>query len=92
MIEACPISDSVAELFAFKMKNLPGDALFGVKICSVFGIRIDQKTIDFLEGYDGDNSVDINVGLNAAVEIGLMEAYGGSNVYKFAHDIIAQVR
>ena len=91
MIEACPISDSVAELFAFKMMNLPADALFGLIICSMFGIRIEQRTVDFIKGYNGDKSVDVNVGLKAAVELGLMEKYGDSNVYKFAHDIVAQV-
>ena len=93
MLEACPISNSVAELFAFKMKSLPADALVGLKICSIFGIRIEQRIIDLLEGYDGDHSVDINVGLKAGVQLGLMETTSDdSNVYKFAHDIVAQVR
>ena len=91
MIESCPISSSVAELCAHKMKNLPINALLGLKICSLFGIRIEQRIVDLIEGYDGEHSVDINDGLKVAVEFGLMETRVGSNVYIFAHDIIAQV-
>lgn len=92
VIEGCPISDSVAQLFTFKLETLDKNSLIGVQICSIFGIRIEQRIIDFLEGYDGDNSVDITAGVKAALEVGLVETrQGASNVYNFAHDIIAQV-
>jgi hypothetical protein len=91
-IEACPISDSVAELFTYKLKSLPAADVLGLQICSIFGIGIEQRTISLLKGYDGDDSVDIGAALQAAIEEGLVEAHGSSKVYKFAHDMIAEVR
>ena len=90
VIENCTISESVAELFSFKLKTLSKDHLLGLKICSLFGVRIEQPIIKLLEGYDDDTSVDITSGIEAAVELGLVEQVGVS--YKFAHDIISQVR
>lgn len=89
-LECCPISASVAELFTFKLKSLPVDALEGLQICSLFGIQIEQRIISLLEGYDGNNSVNINAGLRVAAEHNLIESFG-TNTFKFAHDIIAQV-
>ena len=92
VIENCPIWESVAELFTFKLKTLPDEALVGLQICSIFGIIIDQHTINLIQNYDGDDSVDINVGLKAATELGLIETAGSPNSFKFAHDLILQVR
>ncbi|KAL7505781.1 hypothetical protein ACHAXN_003226 [Cyclotella atomus] len=89
-IEACPISDSVAELFTYKLKRLSAADVLGLQICSIFGIGIEQRTISLLKGYDGADSVDIGAALQAAIEVGLVEEHGSSKVYKFAHDIIAQ--
>ena len=89
-IEDCPISESVAELFSFKLNSLQGQALMGVQICSIFGIRIDMTTIKLVQGYDGDDSTDIVAGIEAATELGLVEK-DGENTFKFAHDIIVQV-
>ncbi|KAL3802092.1 hypothetical protein HJC23_010848, partial [Cyclotella cryptica] len=90
VIEGCPISDSVAELFAFKLKKLPPDSLFGLQVCSIFGTYIDQRLINFVKDFDGENSVNINDGLKVALDMGLVEMAGNMNVFKFAHDIIAQ--
>eukprot|EP00804_Cyclotella_cryptica_P014082 CCRYP_021190-RA/>CCRYP_021190-RA protein AED:0.03 eAED:0.03 QI:0/1/0.85/1/0.83/0.71/7/1221/1474 len=89
-IEACPISESVAELFTFKLKNLPPDVLLGLQICSVFGIQIEHRIINFVQDFDGDDSVDIIAGLKAVLDLGLVEMTRSSNVYKFSHDLIAQ--
>ena len=90
-IESCPISNTVAGLFAFKMKSLSSDALLGLKICSIFGCRLDQRTIDYIQGYDGDNSVNIEAALQATVEARLIDKTEYPIVYKFAHDIVAEV-
>jgi ATP-dependent RNA helicase DDX31/DBP7 len=91
-IESCPISDSVAELFTHKLKRLSAADVLGLQICSIFGIRIEQQTINLLRGYDGDDSVDIGAALKAAIEVGLVEVHGSLKMFRFAHDIIAQVR
>ena len=88
-IENCTISESVAEMFSLKLEALPKEHLLGLKICSLFGARMEQPIIKWLEGYDGETSVDITSGVEAAVELGLVEKVGDS--YKFAHDIISQV-
>ena len=90
-IETCPISETVAELFTIRLKSLSEDVLIGLQVCALLGIRIEQRTINYLQGYDGDNSVNINVGLKAAAEQGIVETCGSSGDYKFTHDIIAQV-
>jgi ATP-dependent RNA helicase DDX31/DBP7 len=91
VIESCPISESVAELFTFKLKTLSEEALMGLQICSVFG-NVDHRIINFIQGYDGENSVNICLGLQAATELGLIEAAGSPNRFKFVHDLILQVR
>ena len=91
VIENFPISNTVAGLFAFKIKSLPSDVLLGLKICSIFGSQIDQRTIDFIQGYDGDDSVDIEVALKSAAEFRLIDTTGSPAVYKFVHDMVSQV-
>jgi predicted ATPase len=90
VIESCPISESVAELFTFKLKSLPNDALVALQVCSIFGIQIDKRIITLIQGYNGDQSVDINAGLEAAIELGVIETAGPST-FKFVHDLIVQV-
>ncbi|KAL3786625.1 hypothetical protein ACHAWO_004443 [Cyclotella atomus] len=90
VIESCPISESVAELFTFKLRTLSDKALMGLQICSVFGIYVDQRIINFIQGYDGERSANISVGLHAATELGLIEAAGSPNDFRFAHDLILQ--
>jgi ATP-dependent RNA helicase DDX31/DBP7 len=92
VIESCPISESVAELFTFKLRTLSDKALMGLQICSVFGIYVDQRIINFIQGYDGERSANISVGLHAATELGLIEAAGSPNDFRFAHDLILPVR
>jgi ATP-dependent RNA helicase DDX31/DBP7 len=91
-IEGYPISDSVAELFVFKLNKLPPNALRALQICSIFGSQIEPRIINFVQDFDGDQTVDITVGLKVAEELGLVEMIGTANVFKFAHDIIAEVR
>eukprot|EP00804_Cyclotella_cryptica_P015426 CCRYP_008072-RE/>CCRYP_008072-RE protein AED:0.22 eAED:0.22 QI:0/0.83/0.85/1/0.83/0.71/7/53/1353 len=90
VIESCPISESVAELFTFKLKKLPSDVLLGLKICSIFGTQIDPRIINLVHDFDGDKTVDINSVLSAASEHGLVESTGTTSMFKFSHDIIAQ--
>ena len=91
VIESCPISDSVAELFSFKLKTLSKDALEALQVCSIIGTQIDKRIIGFLQDYDGDHKVDMNAALKDASDLGLIETAGSPTVYKFAHDIISQV-
>ena len=42
-IDIFPITASVAELFAFKLRRLPKGILLGMQILSIFGTQIDQK-------------------------------------------------
>ena len=91
VIENCPISETVAELITMRLKSLSEDALIGLQICALLGTKIEQRIINFLRGYDGDNSVNINAALKAAAELGIVETNGSSGDYKFTHDIIAQV-
>eukprot|EP00956_Cyclotella_meneghiniana_P025205 scaffold52118_cov74-Cyclotella_meneghiniana.AAC.5 len=90
VIESCPISDSVAELFSFKLKTLSEDALEALQVCSIIGTQIDKRIIGFLQDYDGDHKVDMNAALKDASDLGLIETAGSPTVYKFAHDIISQ--
>ena len=91
VIESCPISDSVAELFSFKLRTLSEDALVALQVCSIIGTQIDKRIIGFLQDYDGDHNVDMNAALKDASDLGLIETTGSPTVYKFAHDIISQV-
>jgi ATP-dependent RNA helicase DDX31/DBP7 len=92
VIESYPISNSVAELFVFKLNKLPSNALRALQICSIFGSQIEHRIINFVQDFDGDQTVDITAGLKVAGEMGLVEMIGTANVFKFAHDIIAEVR
>jgi predicted ATPase len=90
VIEGCQISESVAELLTHRLKNLPQDVLLGLKICSVFGIHIEQRILDFIRDFDGEDTVDINAGLKAVLELGLIEMSSSSNEFRFSHDLVAQ--
>lgn len=94
VIDSYPISDSVAELFIIKLKSLPKDVLAGLLVCSIFGNCIQQGILDLIHDYDGDKSADLNSGLTAALDLGIVEETRATSdqVFKFAHDIIAQVR
>ncbi len=81
-----PITDSVAELYAFKIRRLPKDTLVGMQILSCFGCQVDQHVLGFVENYDGKNSVDINAVLQAAMSKGLVER--AASLYSFSHDLI----
>lgn len=63
VIDSYPISDSVAELFIMKLKTLPKDVLMGLQVCSIFGNCIQQRVIDLVHDYDGDQSADLKSGL-----------------------------
>ena len=89
-IESCLISESVAELFSFKLKTLSEDALLGLQVCAILGTHIDQRIINLLKDYDGKDSVDISAALKDASKLGLIETRG-SLVFKFTHDVISQV-
>eukprot|EP00956_Cyclotella_meneghiniana_P013736 scaffold20064_cov91-Cyclotella_meneghiniana.AAC.1 len=90
VIESCPISDTVAELFSFKLKTLSKDALVAMQVFSIIGTQIDKRIIGFLQDYDGDHDVDMSAALKEASDLGLIETAGSPTVYKFAHDIISQ--
>ena len=90
-IEGCPISESVAELFTFKLKMLPTDVLRALQICSMFGIQMEKRIIDHVHDFDENESLDIHAGLEVALQMGLVEIAGTTHAFKFAHDIIAQV-
>ena len=74
------LSQSVAELFTFKLKQLPSDAVMGLQIFSIFGTYIDMRVISLLAA------------LEAALKLGLVETTGASKAFQFAHDLITQVR
>ena len=85
-IEMLPITDSVAEMYAFKIRKLPNDALVGMQILSCFGSQVDQHVLSFVTNYDGRNSVDMNAALQVAMSEGLVER--AANIYRFTHDLI----
>jgi predicted ATPase len=85
-IDIFPITDSVAELYAFKLKKLPKDILLGLQILSCFGSQIDQHVLQFLADYDGEHSVDVNTAIGVALRMGLIEQ--AAHFVSFAHDMI----
>lgn len=85
-IDIFPITDSVAELYAFKLKRLPKDILLGLQILSCFGSQIDQHVLQFLADYDGEHSVDVNTAIGVALRMGLIEQ--AAHFVSFAHDMI----
>jgi len=85
-IDICQITDSVAELFAFKLRRLPQDILVGLQILSCFGSQIDQHILSFVMDYDGEDSVDITAAIHVAVIEGLVER--AAHLVSFAHDMI----
>ncbi|KAL7430231.1 hypothetical protein ACHAXH_004516 [Discostella pseudostelligera] len=85
-IEIFPITESVAELFALKLRRLPKDILLGLQIVSCFGCQVDEHVLRLVHHYDGDNSVDIPAALNIALNEGLVER--AAHFFSFAHDLI----
>mmetsp|Transcript_20431 Transcript_20431/g.44255 ORF Transcript_20431/g.44255 Transcript_20431/m.44255 type:complete len:1572 (-) Transcript_20431:548-5263(-) len=85
-IDICPITDSVAELFALKLRRLPRDIVVGLQIVSIFGSQIDQNVLAFVADYDGEDSVDITEAIRVATREGLVER--ASSLVSFAHDMI----
>ena len=87
-IEICPITDSVAELYAFKLRRLPKDILLGLQILSCFGSQIDQQVLKFVAGYDGEASVDMNAAIKASLKEGIIEQ--AAQLISFSHDMLQQ--
>ena len=87
-IELCPITDSVADLYAFKLRRLPKDILLGLQILSCFGSQIDQHVRKFVADYDGDASVDMDAAIEAGLKEGLIEQ--AAQLICFSHDTIQQ--
>ncbi len=85
-IDILPITDSVAQLYAFKIRKLPKDTLVGMQILSCFGSQVDQHVLSFVANYDGRNSVDMNATIKVAMSEGLVER--AANLYCFTHDLI----
>ena len=85
-IDIFPITDSVAELYAFKLRKLPKDILLGIQILSCFGFQIDQQILNFVVDYDGEKSVDLTLALQVALSEGLIERAG--HLISFTHDMI----
>jgi predicted ATPase len=85
-IDIFPITDSVAELYSFKLQRLPKDVLLGVQILSCFGFQVNQQVLDFVADYDGQDSVDMNAVLQVATSEGLVERAGP--LISFTHDMI----
>ncbi len=81
-----PMTDSVAELYALKLRKLPNDTLLGLQILSCFGSHIDQHVLNFVANYDGKQSVDINAAICVALSMGLIEQ--AAHFVSFAHDMI----
>jgi len=85
-IDIFPITDSVAELYSFKLRRLSNNILLGVQILSCFGFQVNQQVLDFVAGYDGQDSVDMNAVLQVALSEGLVERAGP--LISFTHDMI----
>lgn len=85
-IDICPISDSVAELYAFKLRRLPKDILLGLQILSCFGSQIDQQVLEFVANYDGERSVNIDESIRVVLSEGLVER--AAHLVRFSHDMI----
>lgn len=85
-IDIFPITDSVAELYSFKLQRLSKDILLGVQILSCFGFQVDQQVLDFVANYDGKESIDMNAALQVAMSEGLIERAG--HLVSFTHDMI----
>ena len=85
-IDIFPITDSVAELYSYKLRRLPRDILRGIQILSCFGFQVDQQVLDFVADYDGIDSVDMNAALHIATSEGLIERAGP--LISFTHDMI----
>ena len=85
-IDIFPITDSVAELYAFKLQRLPKDILLGIQILSCFGFQVDQQVLDFVADYDGEASINMNAALQVATSEGLIERAG--HLISFTHDTI----
>eukprot|EP00970_Alexandrium_tamarense_P009155 scaffold1803_cov195-Alexandrium_tamarense.AAC.31 len=88
LIDVCPITESVAELFTAKLRRLSEEVMLGLQICSCFGSQVERRVIDFVKDYDGESSVDINAAIDVAVSEGLVERTG--QIFLFAHDMIQQ--
>ena len=85
-IDICPITECVAELYAFKLQRLPKNILRGLQILSLFGSQIDQRVINFVADYDRGESVDIAVSIQVASKEGLVER--AAQLVSFSHDMI----
>jgi predicted ATPase len=85
-IEIFPITESVAELFALKLRRLPKDILLGLQIISIFGTQVEQQIVNLVLNYDGENSVDIPLAINVAQSEGLIER--AASIISFTHDLI----
>jgi predicted ATPase len=85
-IDIFPITESVAELFTFKLHRLSRDVLLGLQITSIFGTQVEQQIINLVKNYDGRNSVDISAALHVAQSEGLIER--AANLINFSHDLI----
>ena len=85
-IDIFPITDSVAELYSFKLQRMSKETLLGIQILSCFGFQVDQQVLDFVADYDGEASVDMSNALQVAVSEGLVERAG--QLISFTHDMI----
>ena len=85
-IDILLITDSVAELYTFKLRRLPRDTLLGLQILSCFGSQIDQHVLRYVVNYDGEHSVDINTAIHVALSNGLVER--AAHFVRFTHDMI----
>jgi predicted ATPase len=85
-IDIFPITDSVAELYTFKLRRLPIDTLLGLQILSCFGSHTEQRVLRLVANYDGERSVDINAAIHVAISIGLVEQ--AAHFVRFTHDMI----
>mmetsp|Transcript_11470 Transcript_11470/g.24449 ORF Transcript_11470/g.24449 Transcript_11470/m.24449 type:complete len:1640 (+) Transcript_11470:109-5028(+) len=85
-IDIFPITDSVAELFALKLRRLPRDILIGLQILSCFGSQVDKNVLSLAADYDGQESVDISVAIRVGLSEGLIEQ--AAQQVRFSHDMI----
>ena len=85
-VRAVSIDETVAELLARKLLQLPLNVQESLKVISCLGTQIDHNTLQLLS--QAEVWRDLDVGLEAAVRENILESQG--NVYRFAHDLPQQ--
>lgn len=88
LVDVCPISDDVAELFTSKLQELPSEVLLGLQVLSCFGFQADERVLNFMTDYDGEGSLDMMASIETALDEGLVKKAGP--FVSFSHDKIQE--